>query len=227
MCGIFGIVSKTAVQPQQFRSLAEANRVRGNLAFGCLTAESSGGSWQTAVNRFAEPFRPEMVQLGDVPIALGHIRAPTAGQTKETAEIHPFHVDGLYLAHNGLLLNYADFPEWRLNPALSVDSQVILGGIHANREQGITAAIKTTAARLEGQQACWLWNAQNSALYLWRVMSPIYVLSSENQFTFSSIKVDPDMTLLTEGVVYYLPEGRLDLEEAGSFPYHSPYLIKT
>lgn len=226
MCGIFGIVSKSTVQPKRFRALAEENLARGNLAFGCLTADYANGSWQTTVKRFVEPFRSEMAQLGGVSTALGHIRAPTAGQTDDIAEIHPFHVDNLYLAHNGLLLNDTEFPEWRLNAAVSVDSQVILGGIYANREQGIAAAIKTTVASLEGQQACWLWDGQQAAIYLWRVMSPIYVLSDNDRFIFSSVKVRPEMALLSEGVIYCLPDGCLNLEEVGNFPYHSPYLVR-
>ncbi|MFZ0544385.1 MAG: hypothetical protein WAM60_03040 [Candidatus Promineifilaceae bacterium] len=225
MCGIFGIVSKTAVNPQQFRLMAEANKQRGNLAFGVLTAENGRENSPVTVSRYPDPFRPEMVQFGDVRVALGHIRAPTAGQTRNTAELHPFSADNLYLAHNGLLLNYTAFPQWRLNSAVAVDSQVILGGIYANREQGITAAIEMTVAQLEGQQACWLWSAEEAALYLWRIMSPIYALTNDDQFLFSSIKIAPEMTLLSEGIVYRLENGRTELEEVGKFAFDSPYLI--
>src|SRR4051794_29873267 len=112
MCGIFGIISKTSIDPAQYIALGQQNTERGNLAFGGLLKGKDG----LTVYRYAMPFDPSKIVFQDANIALGHVRAPTGRQSNNIAEVHPFETDQLLLAHNGLLLNYRDFPQWRINP---------------------------------------------------------------------------------------------------------------
>lgn len=239
MCGIFGIVSRQPVVPDDFIHLAEANKHRGNLAFGYLQGRLTDEGIETAVSRHPQPFTADLVQItpGNPSTALGslvlgHIRAPIGSRSNRVEDGHPFAVEDMYLAHNGLLLNHQQFPAWQLFPSSEVDSQYILGGIQAHRLQGLPTveAICATVPQLEGQQACWLWSPADSALFLWRVMSPIYYSLTNTSFSFSSSRyqqngVEHIETLLPEGVIFQLYLFTLTLEQAANFSYYSPYRI--
>ncbi|MGQ4808059.1 Amidophosphoribosyltransferase [Candidatus Entotheonellaceae bacterium PAL068K] len=232
MCGIFGIAATNTVDRDQFCQLGELNKQRGNLAFGCfvgaLNQDPSGRSWvDSRVFRYAQPFDAVLVTQEQVQITLGHIRAPTAGQSANPVEIHPFETPAGYLAHNGLLLNHTQFPEWRVNPNINVDSQVIVGGIQHHLHQGLETwqAIKSTVERLEGQQACWYWHQREQCMYLWRVMSPIYINMGTSVFRFSSVQSRLADTLLTEGRIYKFSLPDFVFTEVGKFSFHSPYQI--
>ena len=232
MCGIFGIAAKRIVDHHQFCQLGELNKQRGNLAFGYFSGQLAKGlcghTWvQGRAIRYPQPFDPTLVCQEQAQIMLGHVRAPTGGQSTHLGEIHPFETAAGYLAHNGLLLNHQQFPEWDINPSLSVDSQVILGGIQYHCAHGLetSQAIKSTLECLEGQQACWYWHKQELCLYLWRVMAPIYVSIETDVFRFSSIKSCLAETLLTEGVIYKFSLLDFILKEVRGFLFHSPYQV--
>ena len=132
MCGIFGIAAKRIVDHHQFCQLGELNKQRGNLAFGYFSGQLpqslSGHTWvQGRAIRYPQPFDPTLVCQEQAQIMLGHVRAQAGGQSTHLVEIHPFETAAGYLAHNGLLLNHQQFPEWDINPSLNVSSQVILG----------------------------------------------------------------------------------------------------
>lgn len=199
-------------------ALGEQNTRRGNLGFGAWL--DKGG-----VYRFPQPFDAAKIPVQTASIALGHIRAPTGGQSSRLADLHPFQHENLWLAHNGLLLNHRAFSDWRLALDTAVDSVTILGGIVANQKQHtLPQAICTTAGQLEGQQACWLWDTATQTLYLWRVMAPIYTQASPTQFLFSSLRpASGHSTLLAQGTVYRLRYPTLALESVGTFDYYNPY----
>lgn len=243
MCGIFGIVSRQPIVPSDFIRLAEANRHRGNLAFGYLQGRITDAGVETAVSRHPQPFTADLVHITPAhpsaspgtSLALGHIRAPTGGRSSRVGDVHPFTVNDMFLAHNGLLLNHRQFSAWQLFPDSEVDSQYILGGIQAHRRQGLPTveAICATVSQLEGQQACWLWSQADSALFLWRVMSPIYYSLTNTSFSFSSSRyqqtgAEPCVrieTLLPEGAIFRLNPFTLTFEQAATFSYYSPYRI--
>ncbi len=230
MCGIFGILSKTQVIRQQFCQLAEINKQRGNLAFGYLTAKIGFDYPQTQINVFRHPhaFDENLLNEEEVQMRLGHILAPTAGKLKSIAQIHPFETPTGYLAHNGLLLNHKQFSAWRIHPNLEVDSQVIIGGIEYHLKAGleISAAIKKTIEFLEGQQACWYWHKPTHCLYLWRVMSPIYIGQNSNTFYFSSTQHNLfSECLLKEGILYKFDLGSFSLKPITDFSFYSPYQL--
>ncbi len=226
MCGIFGVLTEPAEQVDTavLTALGRLNSQRGNLGFGAWLGDGKGAGQAV---RFPHPFiDATSFPLENSRIALAHIRAPTGGQSKNLAELHPFQHENLWLAHNGLLLNHRDFPAWRLQSEVNVDSLTILGGIIAHlAAPDLPEAICQTVGQLEGQQACWLWDEAAHHLYLWRVMSPIYVQSTPTRFIFSSLKppIVSDPTLLTEGQLYRLHYPTLSLETVGTFPFYSPY----
>ena len=227
MCGIFGIIGSEPIEHDEFAQLGELNKERGNLGFGGYMAKLSDTAVSERTFRFPHPFQAALLPVEPAHVALGHIRAPTASRSDSIAELHPFEAEDLLLAHNGLLLNHWQFPQWRLNTAVSVDSQVILGGIshHLANGNAIEESISQTVSQLEGQQACWLWSKSQQMLYLWRVMSPIYINKSTQDFRFSSTKSDSINTLLEEGNIYQFDVSQMTLSVCGSFEFHSPYRV--
>lgn len=227
MCGIYGVIDKTAVFRQAFIGLGLANQQRGNRSFGYLTAELSQPPQPPTVKRFMMPFTPQMAHIGHSQVVLAHNGTPTHGQPLTESTVHPFASRSALLAHNGLLLNDRQFPQWRLDPDRpnTVDSEVILGGIQHYLDGGtaVAQAIALTVSQLEGQQACWLWHLPTQQLYLWRVMSPLFILNDRQSFHFSSVRFGPIQQLLAEGIVYQLDPATLQLTEAAEFNFYSPY----
>ncbi len=157
MCGIFGVLTAPGerVNTAVFTALGELNSQRGNLGFGAWLGDGAGTAQAL---RFPHPFDARQLPLENMPIALGHIRAPTGGQSKNLAELHPFQHGHLWLAHNGLLLTHTAFPAWNLQPEVKVDTLTILGGIvtHHQTLQDLPEAICQPVGQLQGQQGCWL-----------------------------------------------------------------------
>jgi glucosamine 6-phosphate synthetase-like amidotransferase/phosphosugar isomerase protein len=224
MCGIFGIVSSSPVSQESVHLLGESNTERGNLAFGALVITSQG----YAVHRFTTPFDSYKVPLGEAKVILGHVRAPTGEQSDSLEVVHPFETNSIFVAHNGLILNYQQFPHWRINSNIDVDSQLIAGGVqfYLDADVNIETAICLTAETLDGQQACWLWDKASQKVYLWRVMSPIYIEISDTQVVFSSTKVNAVNSLLKEGILYCLDISSNKFLEVKSFNYYNPYKIR-
>lgn len=224
MCGIFGIISQRGIERQQFVQLAELNKHRGNLAFGGVAFSAD----EMNIFRYPAPFSPEMVPQAAATTLLGHIRAATGRRTNELSDVHPFISKNGLLAHNGLLLNHTQFPEWQLDTAVAVDSQIILGGIQSFLQSGLStvAAIQQTVEKLDGQQACWYWSTTERQLYLWRVMAPIYVSQSNEGFVFSSVPNEWANNLIPEGTIFCLDSQQYQLQARARFSFYSPYQVR-
>ncbi|MHB8625540.1 MAG: hypothetical protein ACYDBJ_08370 [Aggregatilineales bacterium] len=220
MCGIFGVFAN-AVDSSLFRALGEQNTARGNRAFGVLTFDGAG----CTVTRQVGPFDANVINVDRMRAVLGHVRAPTDGRADDPTAVHPFETRDLYLAHNGLLLNHADFAQWRIPGMATVDSTVIIGGIQRQLDAGqpIVEAIRQTVEPLDGQQACWLWHKPTHKVYLWRIMAPIYCVSDTASLTFSSVRHVPDAALLREGAIYRIDPMTWTLEECGPFACYNPF----
>jgi glutamine phosphoribosylpyrophosphate amidotransferase len=218
MCGIYGVIDKTAVSREAFIGLGLANKQRGNRTFGYATAVLSQ---PPTVQRFMAPFQPQVVQMGACQVALAHNGTPTNGRPLTETAVHPFASRSALLAHNGMLLNHEAFGQWRLDPErpFTVDSEIILGGIQHYLDEGtaVAEAIAQTVSQLDGQQACWLWHLPTQQLYLWRVMSPLFILNDRQSFHFSSVRFGPIQQLLSEGIVYQLDPVTLAADRSGCF----------
>jgi glucosamine 6-phosphate synthetase-like amidotransferase/phosphosugar isomerase protein len=221
MCGIFGAVASASLPPTLVATLAQANTVRGNRAFGVVTWTRN----RCAVIRHLGPWTDR--ETPDAEVVLCHVRAPTNGRDA-LQTTHPFETPEFLLAHNGIFLN----PE-TIVPSLAytgpeVDSMALVHGIDKHLRQGasVAEAIATTAALLDGQQACWLWHKREEALYLWRVMSTLFWSSCEsNRFVFSSASVEEINAPLSEGHVHRVTPTSPRPIIVASFEYYSPYLI--
>jgi amidophosphoribosyltransferase len=107
MCGILGIVAKTAVNQLLYDGLLVLQH-RGQDAAGIVTSDGSTFHMHKSNGLVADVFRTRNMRslLGNMGIA--HVRYPTAGDAFSSAEAQPFYVNspfGIVLAHNGNLTN--------------------------------------------------------------------------------------------------------------------------
>lgn len=63
MCGIFDIISRQPIVPDDFIQLVEANKHRGNLAFGYLQCRITDEGVETGVSHRPKPFTSDLVHI--------------------------------------------------------------------------------------------------------------------------------------------------------------------
>jgi len=106
MCGIVGIVAKSAVNQDLYDALTVLQH-RGQDAAGIVTFMDEKFFLRKANGLVRDVFRTRhMLRLAGN-VGIGHVRYPTAG-TASSAEAQPFYVNspyGITLAHNGNLTN--------------------------------------------------------------------------------------------------------------------------
>lgn len=143
MCGIVGIVAKSAVNQSLYDSLMILQH-RGQDAAGIVTCEHGKLHLRKANGLARDVFhtRHMLGLLGNM--GIGHVRYPTAG-CSSSAEAQPFYVNspyGIALAHNGNLTNAEELKQDVIRDDMrhintSSDSEVLLNVFaHELQEQG-------------------------------------------------------------------------------------------
>lgn len=109
MCGVVGIVGRSAVNQQLYDALTMLQH-RGQDAAGIVTADDEHMHLRKSTGLVSNVFRQEhMVRLRGR-LGIGHVRYPTAGVASSPSEAQPMYVNspyGIALAHNGNLINAA------------------------------------------------------------------------------------------------------------------------
>lgn len=106
MCGLVGIVGKSAVAPEIYDALTVLQH-RGQDAAGIMTCSGGRFSQRKGEGLVRDVFRQQHMQKLQGSLGIGHVRYPTAGSSG-TALAQPFYVNspyGIALAHNGNLTN--------------------------------------------------------------------------------------------------------------------------
>lgn len=106
MCGIVGIVGKTAVNQAIYDALTVLQH-RGQDAAGIVTCEDGRLYLRKSEGLVRDVFHTRHMLKLKGHMGVGHVRYPTAGESS-TAEAQPFYVNspyGIVLAHNGNLTN--------------------------------------------------------------------------------------------------------------------------
>ena len=133
MCGIVGIVAKSAVNQLLYDSLTVLQH-RGQDAAGIVTAEGRTFHMHKDKGLVRDVFRTRDMRTLTGNIGIGHCRYPTAGSAASAAESQPFYVNspfGVVLGHNGNLVNTAELQRELFQDDLrhvntSSDSEVLL-----------------------------------------------------------------------------------------------------
>ncbi len=106
MCGIVGIVGKSAVNQAIYDALTVLQH-RGQDAAGIVTCEGGRLYLRKSEGLVRDVFHTRHMLNLKGRMGVGHVRYPTAGESS-TAEAQPFYVNspyGIVLAHNGNLTN--------------------------------------------------------------------------------------------------------------------------
>jgi amidophosphoribosyltransferase len=106
MCGIVGIVGKSAVGQSIYDALTVLQH-RGQDAAGIVTIDSGMFHLRKANGLVRDVFHNRHMQRLTGDFGIGHVRYPTAGSSS-SAEAQPFYVNspyGIAFAHNGNLTN--------------------------------------------------------------------------------------------------------------------------
>jgi len=106
MCGIVGIVGKSAAAPQLYDALTMLQH-RGQDAAGIATLNGAQINLHKGNGLVKDVFEPADMARLTGRVGIGHVRYPTAG-VEDSAEAQPFYVNspyGIALGHNGNLIN--------------------------------------------------------------------------------------------------------------------------
>ena len=201
MCAIYGTASR-----EEFFKLYELNKDRGGFAF------SFCGIKNTINNQSIFVFKNKLADLDllyqeDWDYYLAHDQAPTGSVRKYSENTsHPFHYGRWYVAHNGVLTNHKEVLE--STDTKEIDSSYIA----AYMEQLDLLPIPPqedheifyeTFSAFKGTHACWVWDEENSKLFLTKNGSTLFTKGD----TFSSVQFEGSKPLL-DGWAYEMHFGK-------------------
>ena len=112
MCGVVGMVSRSAVNQQIYDALTVLQH-RGQDAAGIVTCDGVTLFQRKANGLVSDVFQQQHMQRLVGNMGIGHVRYPTAGSSS-SAEAQPMYVNspyGITLAHNGNLTNSVQLKE--------------------------------------------------------------------------------------------------------------------
>jgi amidophosphoribosyltransferase len=107
MCGILGIVAQSPVNQLLYDGLLMLQH-RGQDASGIVTAQGNTFHMHKGCGLVRDVFRTRNMRALTGNMGIGHVRYPTAGSARSSAEAQPFYVNspfGIVLGHNGNLTN--------------------------------------------------------------------------------------------------------------------------
>jgi len=107
MCGILGVVAKTAVNQLLYDGLLLLQH-RGQDAAGIVTSEHKTFHMHKGPGMVRDVFRTRNMRSLPGATGIAHCRYPTAGSAFSAGEAQPFYVNspfGIVLGHNGNLTN--------------------------------------------------------------------------------------------------------------------------
>lgn len=148
MCGIIGIVGCEPVNHKLYDGMTLLQH-RGQDAAGIATCEDRRLFVRKAPGLVKEVFRTAHMLRLRGNMGIGHLRYPTAGSSKVSAEAQPFYVNspfGIVLVHNGNLTNAEQlqselYKSDRRHINTSSDSEVLLN-VFAHELQRVAQGLK-------------------------------------------------------------------------------------
>mgnify|MGYP006106374885 CR=1 FL=1 len=147
MCGIVGIVGKSAVSQLIYDGLTVLQH-RGQDAAGIVTINDNTFRMRKGNGLVKDVFHTRHMMRLQGDIGIGHVRYPTAG-TSSSSEAQPFYANspfGISLAHNGNLTNGDELKVWLREEAhrhvnTTSDSELLLNILaHELQHSGNTLA---------------------------------------------------------------------------------------
>jgi glutamine phosphoribosylpyrophosphate amidotransferase len=209
MCNICGAPSL-----EKAHKLYTDGLERGSFASGFLAFTKNHFILLKQENPFELPFIEKNIKesLDEFVIYyLFHSRAPT--NSKEGSfnydTTHPFNFGFNFVAHNGIIQNFTQFPEHK---EFEVDSSIIPYHLHVNNGD-----IVKTYSNYKGLLTSWIYNTEK--LYLTKAGSSLHM----DKDSFSSTAFEGSHQIDEDGIIYEFTG--LKFEPINTFPYENLYFI--
>ena len=143
MCGIVGIVGRSAVNQHLYDALTVMQH-RGQDAAGIVTSDRGVFRQRKGNGLVRDVFRTEHMERLTGNLGIGHTRYPTAGSAS-SALAQPFYVNspyGICLGHNGNLTNADQLREQVATLAVAGAERILRREIDANRHAELLTGLK-------------------------------------------------------------------------------------
>lgn len=183
MCGIFGIVSNSAIAQRDLSTLARHGEQRGQDSSGLVVAKANGYTVQRADYAISKLMHGTHIpQTG---FAMGHSRLITNG----LSDNQPVVREGIIVIHNGIIVNHTDiWPTLGKKRQLQVDSEVIAAIASEHLEMGgaVEAIADKVLSACKGVVACALAIPRLGKLVLFSNNGSLYVSDKDGTQEFAS-----------------------------------------
>lgn len=213
MCGIFGVVSKTAVSFAELRLLAKHSEQRGRDSSGLLFFERGGYQIRRATESITSLLKK--VNTHSTPFIMGHSRLITNG----LSDNQPVYRDSVCVIHNGIIVN--DESLWKIigkERKQEIDTEIIAAIAAKALENGkpVSEIAGKVTSLCEGVVACALALPQLGKLCLFSNNGSLYQGTKGDAIYFASesfplVKLGClDVRQIMDGVVLDIPESQDD-----------------
>lgn len=183
MCGIFGIVSKTNIDKNDFNILVKHAQQRGRDSSGLITYVD--GQYIVSRSNFNIDALKRRVDISNTPVVFGHSRLITNG----LGDNQPVMKQELIAIHNGIIVNDESlWDELNVKRELQIDSEVILGIAIDELESGasIDKLHETILNKCKGVVACALFLPKLGKMILFSNNGSLYLGEKNSGYIFSS-----------------------------------------
>ena len=209
MCGIFGGMYSSAAGKKKVLRLSQFSQRRGRDSSGYITHDLN----EYRIVRADKPIN-ETLSISDLrnsDFIAGHSRLITNG----FEDNQPTEFSGIYVLHNGIILNSEKIWERiKLKPLLKIDSEVIPALAHYYLKNGVEIDLipDLILSECEGVAACVLVYpslgklslfSNNGSLFLSRELNEIFFASEKN--SLSQIGC-PDINQIFSSITFDLPK---------------------
>jgi hypothetical protein len=208
MCGIFGIVSESGVDPRDLDSLVEHAEQRGRDSSGLLLLAETGYEVHRADYRL--PRLVKEVKPYSRKVVMGHSRLITNG----LADNQPVIYEDVCVLHNGIIVNHdAVWDQLNQPRKLEIDTEVI-GAIavdHLEHDRGVEGLAQRVFELCRGVVACAVALPRLGKLCLLSNNGSLYVGTKDGATYFSSERYPlesvacTDITQVRDAVIIDIP----------------------
>lgn len=199
MCGIFGVIDKSGLQPARahamLRKLFVLSASRGKEAAGLALLPRDPASTATVLKADVAPERfikgrEFRRALTDTPAVawIGHSRLVTNGSQSKAANNQPVVRGDLIGVHNGIIVN--DRELLARNPDLNcegeLDSEVLFALLQRQLTDGLLPALSRTFEQLSGSASVAVIDARRRAVALATNTGSLYLCERDHALVFAS-----------------------------------------